>query len=82
MFLYPNPKNEKSESKQVNGDSNSSSASDCRYDQFANVDDMIVANFKALMHDGCHEKDIRSDSLIAGSMSMALCCILFLNLSN
>lgn len=57
-------------------DENQPSSSDCRYAQFANIDDSIVSDFKDLMRNGCNEEDIRSDSLIAGSISMALCCIL------
>ena len=44
---------------------------------FTNVNNAVTSRFKELMKDGCGKDDIRSDSLIAGSMANALCCILF-----
>ena len=85
-FLYPNPDSRKHFASQqennkteiAHSSNAASSVSDCRYELFATVNDTIVLNFKTLMKNGCKDSDIRSDSLIAGSMSMALCCILCL----
>lgn len=42
---------------------------------FTNVNNAVTSRFKELMKDGCGKDDIRSDSLIAGSMANALCYI-------
>ncbi|CAK8693818.1 unnamed protein product [Clavelina lepadiformis] len=67
IFLYPPP--------QAGNEQNSSEYGDCRDKHFAVVDNAIISSFKTLMSDGCEEKDMRSDSLIAGSMANALCYI-------
>uniref|UniRef100_H2YE82 General transcription factor IIH subunit 3 n=1 Tax=Ciona savignyi TaxID=51511 RepID=H2YE82_CIOSA len=48
---------------------------DRRYGHFARVDNTVTDKFKELMREGCEESDIRRDSVIAGSMATALCCI-------
>lgn len=52
----------------------SSKNHDGRYQKFADVSDTVVEEFKALMSNPPVENEIRNDSLIAGSMAVALCC--------
>nr|CAB3251311.1 general transcription factor IIH subunit 3-like [Phallusia mammillata] len=66
VFLYPSSSQEGEQFISI---------SDGRYEHFARVDSSIIQDFRQLMADGCEDKDIRSDSLIAGSMSTALCYI-------
>lgn len=48
---------------------------DGRYQKFADVSDTVIEEFKALMSVPPAENEIRNDSLIAGSMAVALCYI-------
>nr|XP_002120803.1 general transcription factor IIH subunit 3-like [Ciona intestinalis] len=74
VFLYP--AQESSHSPDPSKASISDQAGgDCRYEHFAKVDDSVTDKFKELMRDGCEKNDIRRDSLIAGSMAIALCYI-------
>lgn len=67
MFLYPSSTKSPIESKNLeNG----------YYEHFAKIDNSVIGQFQALMKDGCTEQDIKKDSMIAGSMAMAMCCIL------
>lgn len=63
-FLYPNPND----------------GSDDHDDSYLNDDNkkissVISSNFKRVMDQACHDSNIQSDSLIAGSIAMALCYI-------
>lgn len=69
-FLYPSPDQVETSNKRqikIGGDDSKK------------INQIISENFKKLMLEDANQNDVRTDSLIAGSISLALCCILLVN---
>ncbi|GBO10614.1 hypothetical protein AVEN_170215-1, partial [Araneus ventricosus] len=65
-FLYPLPSSSESEETRP---------SDGQYELFANIKNAVHTNVKKLVLEN-NEEEIYTESLVAGAMTMALCCIL------
>ncbi|CAJ0824833.1 11861_t:CDS:2, partial [Entrophospora sp. SA101] len=77
-FLYPIPLESKSESLQQKSDKSINST---LYQRFRVINDQVILNLKTLIKDlnieNINNKHIdRGSSMIAGALSMSLCCIL------